>query len=398
MLHHLIGFVAASAFRELEWKDCSTSDVTLSCSSIQVPLNYSEPNGPQISIALNRYVSKNSIGSVLLNPGGPGGSGVTYLEKVAKKYAAILDEKLDLIGFDPRGIGQSNALKCSPSLVDTVGFQKELFSAGRLTNNSEQNAILNAYSKGFAENCAKFGGDILAHMSTWHVAQDMDRIRQALGEPTMRYWGFSYGSFLGNVYANLFPDKATNVAIDGIVSPLSYSGHLFDFVQRFNSGALLTLKRLCEQCDDAGNDCPLQKSEKSCFDRIVELARNLKSKPVVYVGKNVPLVVTKDLFLSVVHTMMYSSLNYNLLTRSIVALEKGDASLVAKIVNPKIDESGASCSAENAYSTGPQLGTFCSDTDSRILNIDVSSAIGVDVITLAPGVDFTPVPFWTTGW
>jgi pimeloyl-ACP methyl ester carboxylesterase len=398
MFHYLIGFVTGSTIGALEWKDCSTQEVALSCASLQVPLNYSEPNGPQITIALNRYAAKKSIGSVLLNPGGPGASGLDFVTRVAKSYAAVLDEKLDLIGFDPRGIGQSNALKCSPALVDTMGFQFELATIGKLTNSSEHNSIVDAYSKAFAENCARFGGPILSHMSTWHVAQDMDRIRQALGERTMRYWGFSYGSFLGSVYANVFPDKATNIVIDGILSPLVYSGHTFDYIRRFNSGALVTLKRLCELCDKAGDGCPLQQRGKSCYNRIIDLARALKSKPVVYVGKNVPLVITKDLYLSAVHTMLYNSLNYNLLARSILALEKGDGSLVAHFVNPLIDQPGGRCSAENAFSSGPQLGVSCSDTDSSILNIDVSSAIGVDEISFAPDIQFTPVPYWTTGW
>ncbi|GAB2888512.1 alpha/beta hydrolase [Streptomyces deserti] len=198
------------------WKACGTEDYpTLQCASLKVPLDHARPHGRQITLALSRvpHTAKTYQGPLLVNPGGPGGSGVTLAGFVASSLPKEVAAQYDVIGFDPRGVGASRpALTCAPGYFDPVRPDSlPVTPAGEKDNL--------ARAKSFAAACGRKYADVLPYIDTVSSARDMDVIRQALGARKLNYFGYSYGTYLGAVYAKLFPERVRRLALDSIVDP-----------------------------------------------------------------------------------------------------------------------------------------------------------------------------------
>ncbi|GEC03373.1 peptidase [Streptomyces spinoverrucosus] len=198
------------------WKKCGTADYpTLQCASVQVPLDHAKPDGRKITLALSRvpHTAKEYQGPLLVNPGGPGGSGLTLAGFVAATLPKAVAAQYDVIGFDPRGVGASKpALNCDPGYVNPVR-PDSLPSTPAV----EQANLTRA--KTFAEACGKKYARELPHLNTLSAAQDIDWIRRALGAPRINYFGYSYGTYLGAVYAKLHPDRVRRMVLDSVVDP-----------------------------------------------------------------------------------------------------------------------------------------------------------------------------------
>jgi pimeloyl-ACP methyl ester carboxylesterase len=187
------------------------------CASIQVPLDYSHPAVKSISLAIVRKPATDPahrIGSLLVNPGGPGGSGIDYARSPDVVSAAVA-ARFDIIGFDPRGVGQSTAVHClSDPEMDTF-----LNVPPDPNGSAEQTEVVNQ-SKFFASQCAaKSSSSILPFVGTVNAARDMDVIRAALGDKELYYLGKSYGTYLGAVYAEEFPKNVGRLVLDGAIDP-----------------------------------------------------------------------------------------------------------------------------------------------------------------------------------
>ncbi len=191
------------------WQPCGQ----LTCASVAVPLDYDDPSGPAISIALVRRAATGTrVGSVFVNPGGPGASGVDFVTngfdldpETARSY--------DLIGFDPRGVGASTPVVCT---LDR--------SAGPLPDWSPDDGaelkVMDAAAEQFARNCAVTDTTgLLDHLRTDDVARDLDRLRAAVGDEQLHYIGFSFGTLIGLVYAQAFPERVGHLVLDGVVDP-----------------------------------------------------------------------------------------------------------------------------------------------------------------------------------
>jgi pimeloyl-ACP methyl ester carboxylesterase len=206
---------AASAAK-LTWKECGTGDYpTLQCATLNVPLDHAHPSGRQITLALSRvpHTAKTSQGPLLVNPGGPGGSGLSLAGYVASALPKSVAAQYDVIGFDPRGVGKSApALNCSPGF-----FEKVRPDTVPLTEAKEQASLKRVQS--FAAACGRAHADVLPYIDTVDAVQDMDLVRQALGAPQIAYFGYSYGTYLGAVYAKLFPDRVRRLVLDSVVDP-----------------------------------------------------------------------------------------------------------------------------------------------------------------------------------
>ncbi|MEV3857213.1 alpha/beta hydrolase [Streptomyces sp. NPDC050095] len=200
----------------VSWKKCGTTDYpTLQCASLKVPLDHDRPHGRQITLALSRvpHTAKKSQGPLLVNPGGPGGSGLTLAGFVATSLPKAVAAQYDVIGFDPRGVGKSTpALDCSPGYFNPVRPP----SVPR-TKAIEQANLKRAAS--FARSCAKKYADVLPFIDTVSAVRDMDAIRAALGAKRINYFGYSYGTYLGAVYAKYFPGHVRRLVLDSIVDP-----------------------------------------------------------------------------------------------------------------------------------------------------------------------------------
>ncbi len=198
---------------KIAWTACGKG---FQCGNLQVPLDYSHPQGRTIAIALTRKPATdqaNRIGSLLLNPGGPGETGIDFVQGDVKSLTN-LNKRFDLVGFDPRGVGASTPVTC----VD--GPQEDAYLAldSVLDDPQEKQAAIQA-DKDFAAGCQQRSGDLLPFMDSASIARDMDQIRAAVGDSKLTYLGFSYGTYYGQWYAHLFPDRVRALSLDGVVDP-----------------------------------------------------------------------------------------------------------------------------------------------------------------------------------
>ncbi|MFJ2018069.1 alpha/beta hydrolase [Streptomyces nodosus] len=199
-----------------DWKKCGiAARPTLQCASVTVPLDYADPRGRQITLALSRvpHTAKTYQGPLLVNPGGPGGSGLTLAGYVAATLPKAVAAQYDVIGFDPRGVGKSEpALTCSPGYAAPVRPDSVPRTPARERTNLSRVAA-------FAKGCAGKYASVLPFIDTISTVRDMDSIRRALGAPRINYFGYSYGTYLGAVYAKLFPQRVRRLALDSVVDP-----------------------------------------------------------------------------------------------------------------------------------------------------------------------------------
>lgn len=211
--------VPATAAPTVNWGKCASprlQQAGAQCAWIDVPLDYSKPSGKKISLAVSRIKHKvpdsQYQGIMITNPGGPGGSGLTLstLGSAVPKHAG---DAYDWIGFDPRGVGSSKpALTC---ISDYAGYNRPPYEP---TTPAIEKVWLQR-SKAYAQACGKNGGDLLNHMKTTDSVRDMDAIRAALGEKQINFYGFSYGTYLGQVYATMFPKNLRRAVLDSNVDP-----------------------------------------------------------------------------------------------------------------------------------------------------------------------------------
>lgn len=202
---------------ELDWGSCGDqAPAPFECTTADVPLSYRDPDGPSITLALGKLPAKDQQhkrGTILYNPGGPGGSG-----QLPPELTPELRENFDIVGFDPRGIAASTGLRCFDKPAES-----ERLLGGQFPITAQQRSEKIEHSWQAARACEKKAGPVFDHMSTANVARDMDLLRQAFGEKTTKYYGVSYGTHLGTVYANLFPDNVGKVVIDAVLDPVEWT-------------------------------------------------------------------------------------------------------------------------------------------------------------------------------
>ncbi len=195
-----------------KWTDCGSG---FQCAAIRVPKDYSDPAKGTLQLSLLRLPATDRsqrIGSLLINPGGPGGSGVDFVRGSASQFPSAIRQRFDLVGFDPRGVNTSSPVRC----VDNLDPQADLDPSP--DNPAELNALVDQ-SHQFADACATRNADILPYLSTAAVVDDLDTIRAAVGDEKLSYLGFSYGTLIGSMYADKYPDKIRAMVLDGALDP-----------------------------------------------------------------------------------------------------------------------------------------------------------------------------------
>lgn len=216
---------ASSSGRPIAWGRCTSAALRRAraqCGYLSVPMDHANPGGRQIKIAVSRvkHTTRKYQGIMLLNPGGPGGPGLE-LAALGRLLPRSIGGGYDWIGFDPRGVGASKpALSCRPSYFH--GDRPPYVPA-----NQQQVRTWLQRSKSYADGCRKYGA-LLGHMKTTDSARDMDLIREALGAKQINYYGWSYGTYLAQVYATLFPSRVRRMVLDSNVDPrrVWYAGQL----------------------------------------------------------------------------------------------------------------------------------------------------------------------------
>ncbi|MBJ3810475.1 alpha/beta fold hydrolase [Streptomyces flavofungini] len=201
--------------QKLTWKRCAADrPAKYQCATLKVPLDYRKPEGKRIDVAISRVrtsVPGKRRGVLTFNPGGPGGAGLDLSLMFANGLPKNVREQYDMIGFDPRGVGESTPLECGLTDAEQV--------YPRPTRTAAEFAANNKWAKTVADKCREKYGKALPHISTRNTARDMDVMRAALGEKKLNYFGVSYGTALGAVYMQLFPQRADRFVLDSAVDP-----------------------------------------------------------------------------------------------------------------------------------------------------------------------------------
>ncbi|CAL9445828.1 alpha/beta hydrolase [Streptomyces sp. enrichment culture] len=297
----------------LDWGRCKASGEEPApggdwqCATLQVPLDWAKPDGPTIGLALIRAkaTGDDRLGSLLFNFGGPGGSGVSMMPSYAPAVSA-LHERYDLVSWDPRGVAASEGVRCR----DDEDIQAaESTVDGTPDTPAEERAYLRDAAD-FGKGCQESAGDLMAHVSTTDTARDMDRIRQVLGDDRLNYFGISYGTELGGVYAHLFPEKVGRLTLDAVVDPTADTvGHAKNQTRGFQTALDNYLK-------STGRD-PEQGSRE-----IAELLDRIDAEPLPTSSSGRKL--TQSLALTGIVLPLYSKDGWPALTSALDAAQDGD--------------------------------------------------------------------------
>ncbi|WP_171075327.1 alpha/beta hydrolase [Nonomuraea basaltis] len=273
---------------KIRWTACKdTNDKNVECATIKVPLDYSRPRGQTIDIALARRKATkpgSRIGSILLDPGGPGVPGTFDVKIREHVFTEAVSERFDVIGFDPRGVGDSTQVKCDSKLVQKVATARSL--AGR--SQADFSALRRANEK-LSQNCRKLTGPLYDHVDNLHVVRDIDAIRVALGEKKITQVGYSYGTMMGQQYAAMFPQHVRATVNDANVDHSATS--LWDFVADETAAMENNFVQFADWCDET-SDCALYgKDTRKIYAELRKRAKNgtlrgLDGKPMDSVKLN----------------------------------------------------------------------------------------------------------------
>ena len=320
--------VASRDGSPISWSPCYLNVGPFECGTLDVPLDYSNRDSARqatISIAAARLPAtdrQHRIGSLFINPGGPGGSGVDFVLAAPFLFSADVLARFDIVGFDPRGVFRSTQLRCFNSSADWG----PAFTSFAFPSNAQEEALWKAADQYLVRACDLRGGSIMDHMSTANAARDIDRLRAAVGDSRLTYVGYSYGSYLGVTYANLFPGRVRALVVDGVLDPIAWStgvrneGDSVPFSTRLRSdqGSQSTLQEFFRLCDD-GAGCAFAPRAAA---RFAALGNELKESPLEIVLPT-GQVIKFDYSLLIANTLgsMYSSSSWPALASFLADLE-----------------------------------------------------------------------------
>ena len=200
--------------QELKWHNCYKN---FQCSTLLVPVDYDKITSDVFHLKVIKFKAtdqRQKLGALIVNPGGPGASAFDYAYNAENIVSAVIRQKYDIVGFDQRGVGQSDPIRC---LTDKE--TDEMLAGPMIADTPENQRKMVENAKFFANKCKKLAGDKLTHLSTFESAKDMELLRLALNEPKLNYLGKSYGTYLGTLYASLYPTKVGKMILDGAINP-----------------------------------------------------------------------------------------------------------------------------------------------------------------------------------
>ena len=257
--------------QQAEWEDCA--DDEFECATIEVPIDYEDPAGGTVELAINRRPAdgESPVGALIVNPGGPGASGVDYVPQVTSQFGAEVLAAYDVVGFDPRGVARSEPVEC----LDDEGVD-QLLAADPDPDTAAEVADIENLLEEFAAGCEKDAPDLLPHLSTTDVARDLDIIRAVVGDDVLHYYGASYGTFIGAVHAELFPERVGRMVLDGAVDP---SLDIEEVNKQQAAGFETALRAYVSACV-AKPDCPLGSNPDQGVQRIQAFLDELDSDPL----------------------------------------------------------------------------------------------------------------------
>ena len=302
----------------LEWERCGDG---MGCATATAPLDWDDPAAGEIELALVRHIARGDrLGSLLVNPGGPGGSGYDFVaESLDYAVGQPLQDRFDIVGFDPRGVGRSSAVRC----YDAAQMDDYLYGIvpGERGSDEWVQAVGDAAAE-FGEACADRTGALLGEVDTVSAARDLDLLRAILGDERLNYLGYSYGTFLGATYADLYPDKVGRMVLDGALDP---SASDTEVTQAQAVGFEHALRAYLEDCL-SGTDCPFTGTADAAMQEVAALLESVDASPLR--GTDGRMVGADTLLTAIIYPL-YSPESWPYLSQMLesVMLGSGDAAL-----------------------------------------------------------------------
>lgn len=261
----------------IDWTPC---DDGLDCATVQVPLDWADPGGEQISLAVvRRPASKpdQRIGTMLVDPGGPGDTGVGLVRTGGADIDEWGDGRFDVVGWDPRGTHGSSPVHCFTDDAEQAAFWKDV----SIPSTPAESAAYADRTRDLARRCGAVMGRLLSHISTTDTVRDMDRLRELLGEQTITYVGLSYGTYIGQVYANMFPGRVRAMVLDGLVDAVAFSTSAETRSAVDSSATDEVFAKFLELCEQAGlSRCALAGHGEPVAQRVARLFERAQQGPI----------------------------------------------------------------------------------------------------------------------
>jgi len=298
----------------LAWSSCGTG---LQCATLTVPVDYAQPKGPSLALAVVRRPAaptSQRLGALVVNPGGPGASGVDLVRNGFGRADGFA-VRFDIVSWDPRGVGQSQMLACGAGSAAFQRLDPDPSDATGL-------ATLDQAAQGLAADCASHVGPLLDHLGTDTTARDLEQLRRALGEPKLTYAGFSYGTAIGLAYAQRYPTRIRAMVLDGVVEP---DWDLQQFLSVQTSALDQTLQRIFDACN-ADAHCPVHDAG-AVYD---QLAARLVDHPLAVAGGSVGAA---DLATAAIETTYDPSSSSQTFLTALAAADVGEGGPVAALAD-----------------------------------------------------------------
>lgn len=260
----------------LNWAACDDSGDGYECAAALVPLDYRDPFGKQFTLSVIRKPATdpaNRIGSLFTSPGGPGLDAFLMVRDFGDNAPPVLRERYDIIGFDPRGVGGSSRLNCVTQPVYSDQWAR---STGRPSAGGFERAV--AFGKQFNDGCTASDAELLPYLGTGYVARDMDLLRAAVGDEKLNFFGFSYGTYIGAVYANLFPKRIRVLALDGAVDADGWTNDPYKNNHAQYVAGDIALKRFFAWCVKSPGQCEFGAGRPA--EAFLKLQADLDANPI----------------------------------------------------------------------------------------------------------------------
>jgi pimeloyl-ACP methyl ester carboxylesterase len=261
----------------IRWKECGER---LECARIRVPLDWDRPHGRTISLAVIRHLASKPdqrIGSLFMNPGGPGESGVGLVRGAGSDLDAWGNGRFDVVSWDPRGTNASTSVRCFPSETAAAKFWK----GKSIPTTKAQSRSFSRTAAALARRCGKVSGWLLPHISTADTARDLDHLRQLVGDRQLTYAGLSYGTLLGQTYANMYPQRVRAMLLDGVVDAVQYSRGAEARAANSVSGVDAVFDQFLRLCRRAGAaQCALAGGARTPAERFDRLLQRVRRSPI----------------------------------------------------------------------------------------------------------------------
>lgn len=358
--------------QDISWTDCSDSTAAFQCGSVTVPLDYDNAGGQTITIALKKLPASDNnaeLGSLFINPGGPGDSGISALKTGVTGIPEEVRSSYDIIGFDPRGVGQSTPITCSTPaessqiLTDSGNRSENEIMLLTTSLQSTSLAAQDAIDRGAADaaKCAQYSQvpELLDHIGTRDVARDLDVLRATAKDSRLNYLGTSYGTYIGAIYADLFPQHAGRIVLDSAMDPEQTSAERELDAVVYQEGMM---RSYVAYCLSQGN-CPLSGPTDQALTQLRDFLDGLDDSPLSATGSSSPMG-RQDVTL-LLSALVTSPPQWDSLTAMLApAITQHDGTLMAESSQALFKESmptSAEQAAEFANQTFSSMAVICND-------------------------------------